>query len=357
MNVEGPMKTRRDVMMGGAALAAAAAFPAMAADARPQSPLGVAQTALGHYFRRQRGGAQTRGPADPIATVAYVRSLGAGGLQMAVPNDTDVKKLRAALEKNNLFFEGDIRMIARAGDDTAAFEKGLRMYKELGASCVRTVSFVGRRYETFKTLGDYLDWKANADGVLAACVPIADKVGIPLAMENHKDRVVDEEVEVLRKYSSEYFGALVDFGNNISMCDDPVETIRKLAPYVKATHVKNMAVAPYDQGFLLSEVLFEDGFLDIPALFAELKKVNPKVHPMHELITRDPLKVPVLTDQYWATWPERSGLYLERTLRMVEAHASKKPLPTIDDLDADAQFQVEQSNNLKCFAWGRKALA
>ncbi|HEU4550165.1 MAG TPA: TIM barrel protein, partial [Rhizomicrobium sp.] len=216
---------------------------------------------------------------------------------------------------------------------------------------------VGRRYETFKTLGDYLDWKANADGVLAACVPIADKVGIPLAMENHKDRVVDEEVEVLKKYSSEYFGALVDFGNNISMCDDPVETIRKLAPYVKATHVKNMAVAPYDQGFLLSEVLFEDGFLDIPALFAELKKVNPKVHPMHELITRDPLKVPVLTDQYWATWPERSGLYLERTLRMVEAHASKKPLPTIDDLDADAQFQVEQSNNLKCFAWGRKALA
>jgi sugar phosphate isomerase/epimerase len=357
MNVEGPMKTRRDVMMGGAALAAAAAFPAMAADARPQSPLGVAQTALGHYFRRQRGGAQTRGPADPIATVAYVRSLGAGGLQMAAPNDADVKKLRAALEKNNLFFEGDIRMIARAGDDTAAFEKGLRMYKELGASCVRTVSFVGRRYETFKTLGDYLDWKANADGVLAACVPIADKVGIPLAMENHKDRVVDEEVEVLKKYSSEYFGALVDFGNNISMCDDPVETIRKLAPYVKATHVKNMAVAPYDQGFLLSEVLFEDGFLDIPALFAELKKVNPKVHPMHELITRDPLKVPVLTDQYWATWPERSGLYLERTLRMVEAHASKKPLPTIDDLDADAQFQVEQSNNLKCFAWGRKALA
>jgi L-ribulose-5-phosphate 3-epimerase UlaE len=231
------------------------------------------------------------------------------------------------------------------------------MYKELGASCVRTVSFVGRRYETFSTLQQYLDWKTNADGVLAACVPIADKVGIPLAMENHKDRVVDEEVEVLKKYSSEHFGALVDFGNNISMCDDPVETIRKLAPYVKSCHVKNMAVARYDEGFLLSEVLFEDGFLDIPGLFAELKKVNPRLNPMHELITRDPLKVPVLTDKYWATWPERSGLYLERTLRMVDAHASKKPLPTISDLDADAQFQVEQSNNIKCFAWARKALA
>jgi hypothetical protein len=38
-------------------------------------------------------------------------------------------------------------------------------------------------------------------------------------------------------------------------------------------------------------------------------------------------------------------------------NASRKPLPTISDLDADAQFQVEQSNNLKCFAWGRTALA
>lgn len=354
------MTTRRNVLMGTAALAACSVLPASAAQTRalrPRSPLGVAQTALGHYFRRQRSGAATRGPADPFATVEYVRSLGAGGLQMAVAPGTDVKKLRALLEKNNLFFEGDIRMIAKPGDDTTPFEQGLRMYKALGASCVRTVSFVGRRYMTFDTLQQYKDWKANADAVLAVCVPIADKVGIPLAMENHKDRVVDEEVEVLKKYSSEYFGALVDFGNNIAMCDDPVDVIRKLAPYAKATHVKNMGVAPYAEGFLLSEVLFEDGFLDIPALFAELRQVNPKIHPMHELITRDPLPVPVLTDKYWTTWPERSGLYLERTLRLVRANASKKPLPIISNLDADAQFQVEQSNNIKCFDWGRKALA
>lgn len=356
------MTTRRDVLMGGAGLAACSVLPALAAplppqSSLPQSPLGVAQTALGHYFRKMNGGQPRRGPADPFATVDYVRSLGGGGLQMALAPDTDVKKLRARLEKNNMFFEGDIRLIAKPGDDTAEFEAGLRMFKALGAACVRTVSFVGRRYETFSSLQQYKDWKANADGVLAACVPIADKVGIALAMENHKDRVIDEEVDVLKKYSSEYFGALVDFGNNISMCDDPVEVIRKLAPYAKATHVKNMAVAPYDQGFLLSEVLFEDGFMDIPALFAEVKKANPAIRPMHELITRDPLKVPVLTDKYWVTWPERSGLYLERTLRMVKDNASKKPLPTISNLNAAAQFQVEESNNINCFAWALKALA
>jgi hypothetical protein len=84
------MTTRRDVMLGGAALAAASAMPAFAAaknaTMRPQSPLGVAQTALGHYFRKQRGdNPNVRGPADALATVDYVRSLGAGGVQMAIP--------------------------------------------------------------------------------------------------------------------------------------------------------------------------------------------------------------------------------------------------------------------------------
>ena len=352
------MTTRRDVMLEGAALAAASAMPAWAADSlRPQSPLGIAQTALGHYFRKQRGdNPDARGPADPIATLDYVRGLGAGGIQMVIPLDTDVKKLRARLEHHKMFFEGDIRLIDKPGDDTSAFERGLRLYKELGAPCVRTVCFVGRRYETFATLQQYRDWKTNALAVLDVCVPIADKVGIPLAMENHKDRVVDEEVEVLKKYSSANFGALVDFGNNIAMCDDPTDVIVKLAPYVKSCHMKNMAVQNYADGFLLSEVLFEDGFMDIPAMWAVLKKANPKLLPMHELITRDPLKVPVLTDKYWVTWPDRSGKYLADTIRLVNTNASKKPLPMISTLSQEDQFQAEESNNIRCFEWAKKTL-
>jgi sugar phosphate isomerase/epimerase len=351
------MTTRRDVTIGGAALAAASAMPAFAAD-KTKSPLGIAQTALGHYFRKQRGGdTGQRGPADPIATVDYVRSLGAGGLQMVIPLDTDVKKLRARLDHHGMFFEGDIRMLDKPGDDPAAFEKGLRMYKELGAPCVRTVSFVGRRYETFSSLQQYKDWKANADAVLAVCVPIAEKVGIPLAIENHKDRVVDEEVVVLQRYSSEHLGALVDFGNNLSMCDDPMEVVTKLAPYVKSCHMKNMGVQNYADGFLMSEVLFEDGFMDIPAMWKILKTANPRLNPMHELITRDPLKVTILTDKYWATWPERSGKYLADTIRLVNANQSKKPLPMISTLPEADQFAAEESNNVKCFDWARKSLA
>src|SRR5262249_40676521 len=153
------------------------------------------------------------------------------------------------------------------------------------------------------------------------------------------------------------FGALVDFGNNIAMCDDPMDVVTKLAPYVKSCHMKNMGVQNYADGFLLSEVVFEDGFMDIPAMWAILKKSNPKLLPTHELITRHPRKVPGLTEKSWPTWPARSGKFLADPIRLVNANARKKPLPVISTLSPDAQLQAEKENNRRCFDWARTALA
>ncbi|HJT43997.1 MAG TPA: sugar phosphate isomerase/epimerase [Rhizomicrobium sp.] len=347
------MTTRRDVMMGGAALAAALAMPAFAAEA--PSPLGSCSTAMSRYLRVVRD--SNGGKIDPVRVVDHVRSLGGGGVQINVPPDADLKTLRARLEQHGMFLQGDADSLSRSAADLAMFEKTLRNYKGLGADSVRIVIFSGRRYERFTNLQEYKDWKTGAMASLDACLPVAERVGIPLAMENHKDLTVDEEVEVLKKYSSPQLGALVDFGNNLSLCDDPMDVITKLAPYAKATHIKTMAVQNYPDGFLMSEVLFEDGFMDIPAMWQILKKANPAIKPVHEMITRDPLKVPVLTDKYWVTWPDRSGKYLASTLRLVSANQSKKPLPVVSNLSPEQQLQAEEDNNRRCFAWARKALA
>ena len=74
---------------------------------------------------------------DPIATVDYVRKLGGGGVQMAIPPDTDIKALRAKLDQHGMTFEGDIRLIDRPDGDVERFERELRMFKALGAPVVR----------------------------------------------------------------------------------------------------------------------------------------------------------------------------------------------------------------------------
>ena len=53
-----------------------------------------------------------------------------------------------------------------------------------------------------------------------------------------------------------------------------------------------------------------------------LKKARPDVHFSLELITRDPLKVPCLTEQFQVTLPQVPARDLARTLRYVRKHSS-----------------------------------
>ena len=64
---------------------------------------------------------------------------------------------------------------------------------------------------------------------------------MPLGIENHKDWRVDEQVALLRQYDSEYLGVSLDTGNNLTVLDDPMETVEKLAPFTFSVHFKDMA--------------------------------------------------------------------------------------------------------------------
>jgi hypothetical protein len=191
---------------------------------------------------------------------------------------------------------------------------------------------------------------------VAAALPILDRYKIPLGLENHKDWTADEMHALLEKHSSEYLGVCLDFGNNISLLDEPMYVVEKLAPYAVSTHLKNMAVEPNGDGFLLSEVLLDDGFLDVQRIVLIVQQARPKTRFSLEMITRDPLKVPCLTDNYWTSFPDRNGLYLARTLKLVQKERSPKPLPRISQLSHQEQLQLENENVVACMRYAREHL-
>ena len=63
---------------------------------------------------------------------------------------------------------------------------------------------------------------------------------VVLAMENHQDFTADEQVEILQKIDSPYLRVTLDTGNNLRTLEDPIEVVRKLAPYTAATHMKDI---------------------------------------------------------------------------------------------------------------------
>jgi hypothetical protein len=167
---------------------------------------------------------------------------------------------------------------------------------------------------------------------------------MPLALENHKDWTADEMVELMKSHPSEYLGVCLDFGNNIALLDDPINVTEMLAPFTIATHVKDMGVEWFNDGFLLSEMVLGQGFLDLPRMIALVRQSRPATRFSLEMITRDPLQVPCLTDKYWAAFPERNGVFLARTMQLVQKYKSATPLPRIIGLSHQAQLQAEQEN-------------
>src|SRR5271170_1489818 len=291
---------------------------------------------------------------DSIAFLEYCHSIGAAGVQTSVKGD--LAKLRKRAEELDMFVEYESRLPDHPDDDMSGFESSLREANAVGASCLRVVSLSGRRYENFKTMDAYLDWKKRTTAVVEKIVPLAEKQKVVLAMENHKDRTADEFVALLKQISSEYYGALIDFGNNLSLSEEPMSVVAKLAPYVKSTHLKDMAVQPYDQSFLLAEVACGEGFLDVKGMVELCRRANPKVHLLLEMITDHTLKVPVQTDEYWATFPDRRATAQPAILRIVDEHTSKE-MPQTAGLSNEELLALEERDNRRCLEWARQNLA
>lgn len=311
----------------------------------PKTSVGIATTSYMTFMRYR----------DMIAFMDHCHELGAGGVQMQLPNDPAVvKRIRARAEELGMYIEAMAPM--PKSNDTAAFEQSLRTAKEAGAVAVRTGSSGGRRYEKWNSL---TDWKAFVEETTAAIKkigPIADRLKMPVGMENHKDWTIDEELNLMKRYGSEYFGTLLDFGNNIALLDSP-DSIMELVPYAKMCHLKDMAVEPYSEGFLLSEVPLGEGILDLKKIVAGVKSANPKAKFSLEMITRDPLRVPCLTDKYWITFPDRNGIYLARTLTMVNRESARlQPLPRFDKMSKESQLRAEEENVKYCLAYARQSL-
>lgn len=282
----------------------------------------------------------------------YARSIGGDGVQTGASGLTikEARALRAHVEKTGGYYEGDVRM-PKTERDLADFEREVKLAKEAGAKCARVILMGGRRYEVFKTLDEFKAYHAEGLKRLQLAEPIARKHGLVLAMENHKDFLVPEQVEVLKHIDSEWLRVLVDTGNNIAMCEEPYEVIETLAPYAVSCHLKDIAVQASDDGFLISEVPFGTGFLDLKRIVRTLATANPAIDFHVEMATRDPLSVPCQTDAYWAVFPERRPDDLKRTLAMVAANPPKQAPPTLTGLSAEQILANEEKNNRACFQW------
>jgi sugar phosphate isomerase/epimerase len=242
----------------------------------------------------------------------------------------------------------------------AAFEAGVKTAKEAGAISLHA-AMTNRRYEEFNDFATFKTSFENNQKSIAMAEPILRKYQMRLGLENHKGWRSAEQAAWLKRLGSEWVGVHFDFGNNVSLCEDPNDTLKNLLPYIFASHIKDMAVQPYEDGFLLSEVPLGEGFLDIKGMVATLQKKDPNMAFDLEMITREPLKIPVFTDKYWVTFDDAYSPLpardLAHILEIVHKKPPQTPPPHTAGLSPEDFLKLEDQCVSRSIDWARKNLS
>ena len=303
---------------------------------------------------------QLREAKKQFDQLEHCHSLGMGGVEMAPPSfePADIKAFREKVESYGMYLSANAPRLPKDKSELPAFEKVIQGYAEAGAKASRLPT-TQRRYEQYKTLEEFKTDFARIKASVELAEPIARKHRLKLGIENHKGWRFAEFVDWIKGMSSEWVGITFDIGNNYALCDDPMEWLPTIAPLCVNVHIKDMALGEYKDGFLLSEVQIGKGIMDVKKVVDTIRGLHPDITFGLEMITRDPLEIPVYTEQYWATFKDPSsplpGRDLAHILDLVRTKG-RKDLQFISKMSPADQLKAEDDNNLACIKYARENL-
>jgi sugar phosphate isomerase/epimerase len=286
-------------------------------------------------------------------------------LQKAADLDLDGVQLADARHLDSLDY-GYVSQLRRKGED-------LGLYLELGTggtnpehleSMVRTAhvlaspvvrTFVGRPRGT--TPQEMENLLSQAASEIRQVLPVCDRYGIPIAIENHQDLTTDELLGLLELIDSQWVGVCFDTGNPLALLEDPVESARAFGPLVRTVHLKDYQVAARSNGFCLIGCALGDGVVDLRAVLEALSREAPEANLNIEAYIGKHA-VPALDDEYLRRIPEVSALALGRTLRLVRDRGLRREPPLLTDRGApEAEvLAAEEQLVARSARWARQAL-
>ncbi len=283
--------------------------------------------------------------SDPLIFIEQAAQLGAYAVQIpfGICDPSRIWSIRDSAERLNIALESTVAL-PKNDPDLDRFEAELKTLRELGVKIARTVLLPGRRYEQFTSILDYANTMRVATKALSDAEKIVRKHDIKLALENHKDQTTEERLALLEQFSSEHIGACLDIGNNISLLEDPVETARAYAPWTLTVHFKDQGIRESADGFLLADVPVGQGAIHLKEIIAIVREKKPAVRFHLELITRDPLRVPIYADSYWRTLDSIKAPKLASTLALLKSRSSPIDFPLISKLSPEKQVSAERAN-------------
>ena len=180
-----------------------------------------------------------RSRAGSFDIVEHCHTLGLGGVQTMLQgiDPEPAKQLRKRVESYGMQLILETPPFPGGEDQSFKFGVALQASKDAGAFCLHA-AMTERRYEQFDSLDAFRRDFQRCQNSIALAEPVLRKHQIKLAIENHKGWRAAEQAAWLRRLDSEWVGVCLDLGNNMALCEDPMDTVKILAPYTFMCHIK-----------------------------------------------------------------------------------------------------------------------
>jgi sugar phosphate isomerase/epimerase len=152
--------------------------------------------------------------------------------------------------------------------------------------CRHARLYLGDRHDRFRTDTPWPTQIAESLDVIRELTPRLKEHGLRLAIETHADLTACELLAFLDRLDPEIAGVTLDTGNLAMRLDDPLAAAERLAPFVVATHVKDMVLAFTPRGLCWQARPVGSGILPIPDMLAAVLRARPDIALSIELHPR-----------------------------------------------------------------------
>ena len=196
----------------------------------------------------------------------------------------------------------------------------LRAAQVIGSPIVRC--FVGMQADRLADV-PIQEHIAESIKTLRAVAPLAEELGIAVAVENHGgvDLLAPELRHLIEAVGSDFVGVCLDTGNPIYAAEDAVFATEILAPYVLTTHLRDSRAWATASGAMVQWVPVGDGNVDLQRILEILQHQAPDIAIDLEVITGGaPRAIPYFDEEsdFWRMYPEMSAQSFARFVRMAQ---------------------------------------
>ncbi|MGO8068554.1 sugar phosphate isomerase/epimerase family protein [Rhizobium leguminosarum] len=306
----------------------------------------------------------------PLASLDHVKELGLAGIFFSTALDMSpdldsglLREIRAKADDLGLYLESGIGKInpycsaeepalraAGGGDIIAGFTRMIEASAAIGCHELWVApgnfksEYRGRlANDRFRTDVTWEEQLLGIEKVLRKLAPVARANGAHMNIETHDEITSFEILRLIEKVGADCVGVVFDTANGLQRGEHPVFAAKRLAPYIRQTHVKDAYVGRAPGGLDFQTRPVGGGIVDFAAILPILAEANPALNLSLEVAQSvadkprraNPRQCIEIDDPIWrAGHPDLTADELAAYMVMVDAYEKRVASGAVLDWEA-----------------------